>query len=130
MKIVTPTDLKAAKAVEREILDHVEALGYGQESVFAIKLAMEEALTNAIKHGNRFDPAKQVNIEYSVDARQVVIVVADQGAGFRPETVPDPTADENLECPSGRGIMLMRAYMDLVEFNPAGNVVRMVKRNG
>jgi len=105
----------------------VKGAGYCADAVFAVKLALEEALINAVKHGNRDDPAKTVTIEYDVDAREVRIAVTDEGEGFRPADVPDPTADENLECPTGRGIMLMRAYMDRVDYNRQGNSVRMVK---
>lgn len=129
-RMVITNDLKAAKIAEDQVLSLIQQSGYSEESVFAVKLALEEALTNAIKHGNAGDPAKTVTIEYSIAADRVVIVVSDQGKGFIPDTVPDPTADENLECPSGRGIMLMRAYMDEVEYSPAGNTVRMIKFNG
>lgn len=127
--MVIRTDLKAAKAVEEAILGLAHACGYSEESVFAVKLALEEALTNAIRHGNAGDPGKRVTIEYSVDASQIVILVADEGRGFCPDRIPDPTSEEYLECPSGRGIMLMRAYMDDVQYNEPGNTVRLVKRN-
>lgn len=128
-KVSIPTDLQAARAVEREVLERVRSLGYTSEAIFAIKLALEEALINAIKHGNAGDSAKCITIEYAVTRARAVLVVIDEGSGFRPSDVPDPTADENLECPTGRGIMLMRAYMDAVEFNERGNAVRLTKRN-
>lgn len=121
------TDMTAARKLAEQVVARAQACGYSAEAVFAIKLALEEALMNAIKHGNRRDPDKRVHVEYSVDAKQVDISVTDQGRGFDPAEVPDPTADENLECPTGRGIMLMRAYMDHVEFNQSGNAVRMIK---
>jgi serine/threonine-protein kinase RsbW len=70
-----------------------------------------------------------VEVEYDIDPRRAIITVTDQGEGFNPAVVPDPTIDENLEKPSGRGIMLMRAYMDEVCFNNRGNQVRLVKQN-
>jgi serine/threonine-protein kinase RsbW len=128
-KVVIPTDLKAAKALADEVLRRVARCGYGDEAHFAIKLALEEALINAIKHGNHCDPAAHVTVEYDVDAIQAVIQITDEGGGFNPQSLPDPTADENLECPCGRGVMLMRAYMDEVVYNSRGNSVRMLKRN-
>jgi serine/threonine-protein kinase RsbW len=128
-KVVIPSDLAAAKQSEEIILDHVRRCGYSQDATFAIKLAMEEALTNAIKHGNRSDPTKRITICYAVSSQKTVINVADEGGGFRLDDVPDPTRDENLDCPTGRGIMLMRAYMNHVHYNRKGNEVTMVKLN-
>jgi serine/threonine-protein kinase RsbW len=110
------------------IVDAAVERGFDEAQVFAIKLALEEALTNAIKHGNRMDPSKQVTIDYTVTDRAVRITVCDEGGGFSPERVPDPTADVNLEKPTGRGVMLIRAYMTEVHFNRAGNCITMVKR--
>jgi serine/threonine-protein kinase RsbW len=105
----------------------VEEHGYSADVCFAIRLALEEALINAIKHGNRFDPHKRIRILAEVGDRRTAITIEDEGEGFRPEALPDPTADENLEKPGGRGIMLMRAYMDQVTYNQRGNQVVMVK---
>ncbi|MFA6133214.1 MAG: ATP-binding protein [Phycisphaerae bacterium] len=123
-----PSDLKAARKLERKVLSEVSRCGYSEVCAFAIRLALEEALNNAIKHGNGLDPRKTVHVEYDINEEQAVFVITDEGCGFNPHAVPDPTADENLEKPSGRGIMLMRAYMDVVQFNDCGNQVRMVKK--
>jgi len=128
-KVVIETDLKDARDLTDRILAEVHDCGYDQESLFAIRLAIEEALINAIKHGNQNVRTKSVCVEFDVNSDRVEIQVTDEGDGFRPGDVPDPTADENLERPSGRGVMLMRVYMDEVEFNDRGNAVRMVKRN-
>ena len=126
--MVIPTDLGAARKLAEELLECVQAKGYRPEVLFAIRLALEEALSNAIKHGNRFDRSKKITVSSCVEPDRAAITVADEGGGFDPAGVPDPTADENLEKPCGRGIMLMRAYMDEVVFNDSGNEVRMVKR--
>ena len=128
-KWVIPSDLESASKVKDEVLRLVAGEGYGQAATFAIKLALEEGLNNAIRHGNRGDRSKTVEVMSDIDARKLAITIVDQGRGFDPQAVPDPTADENLEKPSGRGIMLMRAYMDEVRFNPRGNRLYMVKRN-
>ena len=125
---VIPSDPRAARRLAEEILSRVRSRGYGKEVCFAIRLALEEALINAIKHGNRSDPDKKVRVCAEVGEDLTAITVADEGEGFNPDSVPDPTADENLEKPCGRGIMLMRAYMDEVRFNDRGNEVRMIKR--
>ena len=129
-RIVIASELAAARAVEEALLREVDACGYDESATFAIKLALEEAINNAIKHGNGFDAKKTVEVTFDVDRRRAEITITDQGRGFDPTGVPDPTADENIEKPCGRGIMLMRAYMDEVRYSSTGNQVHMVKRNG
>ncbi len=90
-------------------------------------LALQEAFINAVRHGNQMDPDKEVKIEYLVDPEKFEISVTDEGEGFDPEAVPDPRCGENLYKPNGRGLLLMRAYMDAVEYNEKGNRVRMVR---
>ena len=121
--------LRAARRVEDRVLDEVARCGYCEADTFAIRLALEEGINNAIKHGNRGDVGKTVEIHYDISEERAAITIIDQGDGFRPEDVPDPTADENLEKPCGRGIMLMYAYMDEVSFNKDGSEVRLIKRN-
>ncbi len=123
------SSLEAAREAERLILAEVSRRGYSGSVAFAIRLALEEGLNNAINHGNHRDPTRTVSIAYDVSDRCAAITITDDGDGFDPSSVPDPTIDENLEKPSGRGIMLMKAYMDEVRFNDRGNQVHMVKRN-
>ena len=126
--MVIPSDVQVIRRVALEVLDVVTHCGYDETSAFGIRLALEEALYNAIRHGNRMDPAKLVELNYDIDRSRAILTVTDQGEGFDPASVPDPTTDENIEKPCGRGIMLMRAYMDQVSFNPRGNEVRLVKQ--
>lgn len=128
-QLLIPSDPLAVRQPEQEILDALQRFDYPEQALFAIKLALEEALVNAIKHGNQCDPAKRICVRYDVNRARAVIIIADQGTGFCPSSVPDCTADENLNRPSGRGIMLMRAYMDQVHYSRRGNMVRMVKYN-
>src|SRR6185369_1388136 len=86
------------------LIDAVQQRRYDPASVFAIRLALEEALANAFKHGNKGDPGKHVHMECRVEHDVVVIEIEDQGEGFDPQTVPDPTEQENIEIPSGRGL--------------------------
>jgi serine/threonine-protein kinase RsbW len=125
---VIASEFAAVRTAEEAVLKEAARRGYRKNSLFAIKLAMEEGLNNAIRHGNRLDPRKTVRLDYEVDLVRVVIEIRDQGKGFDPRSVPDPTADENLEKPTGRGIMLMRAYMDEVSFSQDGTHLRMIKR--
>jgi serine/threonine-protein kinase RsbW len=111
-------------------------VGFDQDVQDAIELAIRESVINAIKHGNRNDAGKHVFVEFSTervdeDAVQLTICVRDEGEGFDPQTIPDPLAEENLLKSSGRGILLMRSFMDDVEIRnvPEGGVeIRMTKR--
>jgi serine/threonine-protein kinase RsbW len=101
--------------------------GYTSRQQEAVHIAVTEAVANAYRHGNRRDPEKVIHLWYTVDAARVWIRVADDGRGFDVDGVPDPTAAENLRRPSGRGLFLMRHFVDLVEYNGCGNVVTLVK---
>lgn len=122
-----PSDPAEAGRVRQEIVAALEACHYSEHDIFGITLALEEALINAIKHGNRLDPAKQVHIEYQVREEHFEILIADEGPGFDPSAVPDPTSEEGIERACGRGLLLMNHYMSEVTFNQQGNAVRMRK---
>jgi len=128
-QIVIPSDLHVARQTEEQILRIVAENGYSRECQFAIRLALEEALVNAHKHGNRGDSSRKITISYAIDQERVVIRVRDEGDGFKPCHVPDPTTPERLSVPTGRGIMLMRAYLDAVRYNDKGNEVELIKLN-
>jgi serine/threonine-protein kinase RsbW len=126
-RLVFPSRLDQVPAVQHAIVSAAEAVGFDEQAVFAIRLALDEALTNAVRHGNASDPNKQVTVEFAADSQKLVVQIEDQGPGFALEEVPDPTADENLCRPHGRGVMLMRAYMSDVQFNERGNRVTLTK---
>ena len=124
--LINSTPAEAVR-VEDLIIPTLAAKGYGERALFAIKLALEEAVINAIKHGNQLDATKKVTVDFTLESDKVVLSVADEGEGFDPDSVPDPTRDENLESPYGRGLVLMKAYMDSVEFSNNGAKVTMIK---
>jgi serine/threonine-protein kinase RsbW len=103
------------------------AARYPEKDRFAVRLALEEAIVNAIKHGHRGDPTKRVRVRYQVSPNRVLAEVRDEGAGFDPRRVPDPLAPENLDRPSGRGLLLMRSYVTWLRFNERGNCVTLCK---
>ena len=109
------------------ILPILSAKGYGERNIFAVRLALEEAVVNAIKHGNELDSTKKVTIRFVVEDNAFSVSVTDEGPGFDPEEVPDPWDPDNLEAESGRGLALMGAYMDEVSYNETGNTVTMKK---
>jgi serine/threonine-protein kinase RsbW len=126
-----PSDSAEARRVQEEIERQLKECAYSEREIFSVKLALEEALVNAIKHGNQLDRNKKVHIAYHIRPERFEVVITDEGGGFDPTDVPDPTAAENLERPCGRGLMLMRYYMNEVSFGPCGNSVCMTKlRNG
>jgi serine/threonine-protein kinase RsbW len=110
----------------QEILGAMERHRYSESSKFAVRLALEEAISNAFRHGHRdLPPETTVQISYRVGDRDLEFTVEDRGPGFNPDSVPDPTLDENLELPSGRGLILIRAYMTEVEYRGRGNALWM-----
>jgi serine/threonine-protein kinase RsbW len=128
------SDPAEAHRVQDEIETALKAHQFAEREIFSIKLALEEALINAIKHGNQMDHSKKVRVTFRVSTESFEVRIADQGPGFNPADVPDPVAFENLERPCGRGLLLMRHYMTDVTFAPPGNCVVMSKarvhRNG
>jgi serine/threonine-protein kinase RsbW len=113
--------------VSEKIVQLMAAQLYADKDIFAVRLALEEAIVNAIHHGNQDDLARRVNVRFLVGPEQVLVEVRDEGGGFDPKEVPDPLAPENLERCSGRGLYLMRTYMTWVRFNDQGNCVAMCK---
>ncbi len=126
-----PSDLAEARLLQSQIEEALQATSYTEHDIFSIKLALEEALVNAIKHGNQMDPDKRVVVNYTVTPERFDIRITDEGPGFNPEDVPDPTLPENLERGSGRGVFLIREFMSDVQYHGRGNIVTMSKlKNG
>jgi serine/threonine-protein kinase RsbW len=124
-RLSSPEDVSPAIAA---VVAAMAAAGYSERDQFGMRLALEEALVNAIRHGNRGDPNNAVRLRYHVTAWRVLAEVEDEGAGFDLQQVPDPLAPENLDRPSGRGLLLMRSYMTWVRFNARGNRVTLCRR--
>jgi serine/threonine-protein kinase RsbW len=125
-QVTVPNDPAALREVKEEVLAAVSSHAYPEASAFAIRLALEEAVQNAFEHGNKSDPNRHVGFEWRVAEAAITVTIEDQGPGFSPGGVPDPTDPDRLEIPNGRGLLLMRAYMTDVTFNDRGNRVTMV----
>jgi serine/threonine-protein kinase RsbW len=114
------------------VLGHLGGLaGFDEETCHYMGVAVRESVVNAVKHGNRFDLAKRVSVDFDLAPRELHVEVCDQGEGFDVSAVPDPLAPENLLKASGRGIFFMRQFMDEVRYRfppRGGTVVHMVKR--
>ncbi len=121
------SDPAVARQVLDEVLAQLEAKQWQQRDIFAVHLATEEALVNAIHHGNGSDARKKVHVVCLLGGNRIHIEITDEGRGFDPANLPDPTNGEHLHSPCGRGVMLMKAFMSRVEFNARGNRVTMEK---
>jgi serine/threonine-protein kinase RsbW len=111
-----------------EVTSVLAGLGYSPQDQFGVRLALEEAIVNGLRHGNGGDPRKRVRVGYRVDAEALLAEVEDEGPGFDRDAVPDPTRLENLERPGGRGLLLMHSFMTWVRYHGRGNRVSLCKR--
>lgn len=126
-----PSRIDTVATAAAAVAEFLSRSGITEDAAFGIDMAVREAVTNAVVHGNRQDENKTVDVSLKSSPDAVEISVHDQGTGFNPEAVPDPTADENILKASGRGIFFMRSFMDEVDWliRPGGGTtVRMLKR--
>jgi len=131
VEFVIPSDLAEASQIQEIMERQLEQSDFDDKEIFGIRLAFEEAVVNAIKHGNQMDRRKHVQVRYRILADRFEAVVADEGPGYDPTDLRDPLAEENLERPSGRGLFLIKHYMTEVVVHAPGNRVAMCKmRNG
>lgn len=122
-----PSKLENVAPFIREVLALMKKFHLSEEDTFHIKLSLEEALTNAMRHGNKLDPSLFVDVNLEVDEQKVVMKIRDQGDGFDEARLGDPTALENSQKPGGRGVFLIRQLMNEVEYFDGGRGVKMVK---
>ena len=114
-----------------EMADQVAAqAGFDEDVRGGITMAVREAMINAVVHGNAYDPARRVNLTFEQNNRELIITIGDEGRGLEPDEIPDPLAPENLMKQSGRGIFLIRAFMDEVRFRKLepGTEITLIKR--
>jgi serine/threonine-protein kinase RsbW len=121
------SDLKVLPEFVNSVLDKVRTLPFNQEQLHDIRLCLEEALVNAVKHGNNSDSRLFVQLAVESSDKSLAITVTDQGKGFDYRSLPDPTAPGNLEKLSGRGVFLILNRMDKVEFSRGGSSITMTK---
>ena len=110
------------------VLKAMDNQGFADDTIRKMKITLTELLVNALHHGNKKDPLKKVILGHIVDKNKSVISILDEGDGFNPSVVPDPTLPENLIKDSGRGLYIVRCYVDDLYFNEKGNRVTIVKR--
>lgn len=104
--------------------------GFDEDTRDGITMSVREAMINAVLHGNAYDPNKRVNLSFEQNGSELIITIGDEGKGLEPQEVPDPLAPENLMKQSGRGIFLIRAFMDEVRFRKLepGTEITLIKR--
>lgn len=123
--LVLNSDLQSISTIEK-LIDNQSAIGAFNEDVYGkLLLSVVEAMNNAIVHGNNFDPNKKVTVHYVIEDNQVEYTISNEGEEFDPDSLPDPTAPENLEKESGRGIFVMRMMADEVEYSNGGRTVTL-----
>jgi serine/threonine-protein kinase RsbW len=130
-ELTFPSRIEAVNEAAAVVAEFMNRLGIDEEVAFGVDMAVREAVTNAVIHGNKLDNAKEVGLKLRNTPEVFEISVHDQGSGFNPNDVPDPTKDENLLKTSGRGIFFMRNFMDEVDWSAdpkGGTNVRMIKR--
>lgn len=128
MSFTFPSDLTCVKEASRKILDYAGDLRLDESALFDIRLCFEEALINAIKYGNRGDKKLSVDVDVIKKKDSIEIVVRDQGKGFDYENCDDPTREDNVLKPRGRGIFIIQKLMDEVRFENNGSCIRMMKK--
>ncbi|MGH9782896.1 MAG: ATP-binding protein [Terriglobia bacterium] len=132
-QLVLESTLESVDQAERLTLEMAREAGFDEDDLHRIGMSVRECVVNAVVHGNRYDAQKTVDFSVTRSADRFQIRIADQGAGFEIKDLPDPLADENLLRTSGRGIFLIRAFMDEVHVNrlrPEGTEVILIKKTG
>ena len=126
-----PSRVEAIDQAASAVSEFLSRAGVGEDVLFGIDMAVREAVTNAVSHGNKLDESKFVDVGLKSSPGSFEITVHDQGPGFNPSDIPDPTKEENILKTSGRGIFFMRNFMDEVEWSAdpkGGTTVRMTKK--
>jgi serine/threonine-protein kinase RsbW len=131
-EIILPSKLESIDEAVVAITKFAIDSGFSEDEIFGIDMAVREAMANAVKHGNKFDETKKIEITLSNSSKTLEISIRDFGEGFQVEEIPDPTNPENLLKASGRGVLFMKNFMDQVEWlrHPkCGMIVKMIKNH-
>lgn len=125
-----PSDPSIGSGLIQPLLEAMTQFEWEDLDLFRVQLAYEEAITNAIRHGNQLSADKTVQVGMHVDGERLEIEIVDQGPGFDLSKVPDPRDEDRLECPGGRGVLLIHSVMNQVHYSDRGNRVQMIKIKG
>jgi serine/threonine-protein kinase RsbW len=122
-----PSVSGAGEPFVEAVLNELERRAWSSKDLFAVRLALDEAIMNAIEHGNQREPSKKVDVSAEISIERVLLSVRDEGQGFDESATPNPTLDENLEIPTGRGLLLIRSFMSNVWRASGGSEIFMEK---
>jgi serine/threonine-protein kinase RsbW len=128
---VLDSNLESVDSAEETVMHEAAPLGFDEDDLHRIGISVRECMVNAVVHGNKYNAKKKVHLKVERDAGSLTIWIGDEGEGFNPADVPDPLHNDNLLKHSGRGVMLMQAFMDEFEVStrpPKGTQVKMVKK--
>ncbi len=126
-KLQINSEYKNIHFVSSKILRILKELNVDEEKKFKIRLCVEEALVNAVKYGSNLRPEAKIKVDFEIDREQFKISIEDEGDGFDYKHTPNPTFEEGLNKLSGRGVFLIKNFMDKVYFNQEGNMITMIK---
>lgn len=126
--LVVPSDRKNIHLVEEFFRAVNESFELPEEKLHALLVSVTEAVNNGIIHGNKNDESKKVTLTCSMKGKTITITIADEGEGFKPDTIANPLHEDNLLNMGGRGVFLMKAFMQSVKYNTKGNKVTMVMK--
>jgi len=129
-RMLLDSTLDSVEVAEDAVIQDAVELGFGEDELHQLGMAVRESMVNAVVHGNRYNARKKVHVSITKAPDRLTVVIADEGDGFDLTTLPDPLAEENLLRQSGRGLLLIRAFMDEFQVqrgHPRGTEVRMVK---
>lgn len=130
VEVTLDSTLKSVDQAEELAQEYARSAGFLEDDQHKIGMAVRESMVNAVHHGNRYDPKKTAHLRMEIEGRKLIVTVSDQGPGFDLSAVANPIAEENLLKQSGRGIFLIRAFMDEVSvrrLSPTGTEIRMIK---
>ena len=130
VELTLESTLESVDQAEEMAVDFARSAGFDEDDQNKIGMAVRESMVNAVCHGNKYDPGKKTGLRLELAERKIVITVTDQGDGFELSGLPNPLAEENLLKASGRGIFLIRAFMDELyvrRLSPTGSEVQMIK---
>jgi serine/threonine-protein kinase RsbW len=129
-RMLLDSTLDSVEVAETAVLRDAEAIGFGEDELHQLGMAVRESMVNAVVHGNRYNARKKVHVSITKGHDRLTVVIADEGEGFDLSLLPDPLAEENLLRQSGRGLLLIQAFVDEFQVRrsqPSGTEVRMVK---
>ncbi|MDR1289735.1 MAG: ATP-binding protein [Planctomycetaceae bacterium] len=121
------SDMAIAHKLIGQVMEQLETAEWSTKEKFAIEMVLEEALVNAVEHGNKFDPDKKVHFVCNLNDNLISVRIEDEGPGFDPDEVPDPTDAEHIMEATGRGVLLIRSYATRVKWNEKGTVLEFEK---